>query len=141
MDVLVCFGVQASTVVACQQLIEAANGTDRLLKIVGCNVSETLQSFVGTGQRGGAFLNPSFQVGVKPAHFRFGVNTVVNMLTEGIEAGEFTSTIHPRVAAEVLDAGLARLQEPTALRTVGVTFAEAVEEFMTLFTDGIRADA
>ena len=75
------------------------------------------------------------------AHFRFGVNTVVNMLTEGIEAGEFTSTIHPRVAAEVLAAGLARLQEPTALRTVGVTFAEAVEEFMTLFTDGIRADA
>jgi AcrR family transcriptional regulator len=74
-------------------------------------------------------------------HFRFGINVVVGMLTEGIEAGEFAATIHPRVAAEVLDAGLARLQEPTALRTTGVTFAEAIEEFLTLFTDGIRAGA
>lgn len=72
------------------------------------------------------------------AHFHFAVDVVVTMLTEGIEAGEF-ARIHPRVAAEVLDAGLARLQEPTALRASGVTFAEGLEEFLTLFTDGIRA--
>jgi hypothetical protein len=27
------------------------------------------------------------------------------------------------------------------LRTTGVTFAEAIEDFLTLFTDGIRAGA
>lgn len=72
------------------------------------------------------------------AHFRYATNVVVTMLTEGIDAGEFAA-IHPRIAAEVLDAGLARLQEPAVLRTAGVTFAEALEEFLTIFTDGIRA--
>ncbi len=72
------------------------------------------------------------------AHFRFATNVVVAMLTEGIEAGEF-ARIHPRVAAEVLDAGLARLQEPAVLRTAGVSFAEALEEFLTFFADGLRS--
>lgn len=73
------------------------------------------------------------------AHFRYATNVVVAMLTAGVEAGEF-SRIHPWVAAEVLDAGLARLQQPAVLRTADVTFAEALEEFLTLFTNGIRAN-
>jgi AcrR family transcriptional regulator len=72
------------------------------------------------------------------AHFRYATNVVVTMLTDGIEAGEF-APIHPRIAAEVLDAGLARLQEPAVLRTANVSFAQALEEFLTMFTDGIRA--
>lgn len=74
------------------------------------------------------------------AHFRYATTLVAAMLSEGIAAGEF-APIHPRVAAEVLDAGLARLQEPSVLRTAEVTFAEALEEFLTLFTDGIRGTA
>jgi len=71
-------------------------------------------------------------------HFRFATTLAEHMLIEGIEAGEF-ARIHPRVAAEVLDAGVARLQDPAVLRTARVTFAEALEEFLTLFADGIRA--
>jgi len=73
------------------------------------------------------------------AHFRYATNVIVGLLTEGIDAGEFSAAIHPRVAAEAIDAGLARLQEPAVLRTAGVTFAEALEEFLIYFTDGIRA--
>ena len=72
------------------------------------------------------------------AHFRYATNLVAAMVSDGIEAGEFAA-IHAWVAAEVLDAGLARLQEPAVLRTAGVTFAEALEEFLTMFTAGIRA--
>ena len=72
------------------------------------------------------------------SHFRYAVSTVEAMLIVGIEAGEFRA-IHPRIAANALDAGLARLQQPAVLRTVGVSFAEALEEFLTFFTDGIRA--
>jgi AcrR family transcriptional regulator len=71
------------------------------------------------------------------AHFRYAINLIVAMLTDGIEAGEFRP-IHPRVAAEALDAGLARLQQPVVLRTADASYAESLEEFLTLFTDGIR---
>jgi AcrR family transcriptional regulator len=74
------------------------------------------------------------------SHFRYALSTVEAMLVVGIEAGEFRA-IHPRVAANALDAGVARLQQPAVLRTAGVSFAEALEEFLTLFTDGIRARA
>jgi AcrR family transcriptional regulator len=72
------------------------------------------------------------------SHFRFGAGVVASMLAEGMEAGVFAH-IHPRVAAEVLDAGIARLQDPSVLRQAGINFADAVEEFLTVFTDGIRS--
>lgn len=74
------------------------------------------------------------------AHFRYATNLVAGMLSDGIEAGEF-APIHPRVAAEALDAGIARLQRPAVLRTADVTFAVALEEFLTLFIDGLRRPA
>jgi len=71
------------------------------------------------------------------AHFRYAINLIVAMLIDGIEAGEFRP-IHPRIAAEVLDAALARLQQPVVLRTANATYAESLEEFLILFTDGIK---
>ncbi|HWC36382.1 MAG TPA: TetR/AcrR family transcriptional regulator [Mycobacteriales bacterium] len=73
-------------------------------------------------------------------HFRYAHGIVENMLLEGIGAGEFRP-IHPRIAAETFDAAMRRLLEPTVLRESGVSFAEAVAEYLTLFTDGIRAPA
>jgi AcrR family transcriptional regulator len=74
------------------------------------------------------------------AHFRYAHGIVESMLLEGINSGEFR-TIHPRIAAETFDAAMRRLLEPTVLRDSGVSFAEAVAEYLTLFTDGIRSPA
>lgn len=70
-------------------------------------------------------------------HFRYATSVVATMLAEGIDAGEFTD-VHPRLVAEVLDAGIARLQEPGVLRASGISLARALEEFLTLVADGIR---
>lgn len=71
------------------------------------------------------------------SHLRHATGVVADMIAAGIEAGEFAE-IHPRVAAEVLDAGLARLQDPAVLRTAGVSLAKGMEEYLTLYTDGIQ---
>lgn len=71
-------------------------------------------------------------------HFRYAHGIVEEMLMEGINSGEF-APIHPRIAAETFDAAMRRLLEPRVLRDSGVSFAAAVAEYLTLFTDGIRA--
>lgn len=72
------------------------------------------------------------------AHFRYARRTFETMLIAGIESGDF-APIHPRIAAETFDAGLQRLLDPQVLRSAEVSFAEALEEYLTLVTDGIRA--
>jgi AcrR family transcriptional regulator len=74
------------------------------------------------------------------AHFRYAHGTVETMLVEGIESGEF-SRLHPRIVSETSAAALQRLLDPDLLREAGVSFAEAVEEYLTLFTNGIRGSA
>ncbi|HUC04561.1 MAG TPA: TetR/AcrR family transcriptional regulator [Acidimicrobiales bacterium] len=71
------------------------------------------------------------------SHLQYAVRLVAVLLAEGMEAGEF-GDIHPFLAAEVLDAGLARLLDPGVLRTAGLTLVEALEELLTLFIDGLR---
>jgi AcrR family transcriptional regulator len=72
------------------------------------------------------------------SHFKYARSMVERMLVRGMETGEFRQ-IHPRITAETFDAALMRLLDPELLRDAGVSFAEAVEEYLTLFTDGIRA--
>ncbi|HEX3900575.1 MAG TPA: TetR/AcrR family transcriptional regulator [Mycobacteriales bacterium] len=72
------------------------------------------------------------------SHFKYARSMVERMLVRGMETGEFRE-IHPRITAETFDAALMRLLDPELLRDAGVSFAEAVEEYLTLFTDGIRA--
>lgn len=71
------------------------------------------------------------------AHFHYARGLLQEMLQQGMDTGEFT-TIHPQIAAETFDAALGRLLDPDVLRAAGVNFAEALEEYLTLFTDGIR---
>jgi AcrR family transcriptional regulator len=130
---------------------------DRLLRRVGRRAHEAATKGITHFDRLRAFLTEgvvhlhratvsfSQDVADDPAaqdlvssHFRYATTLAEQMLTEGIAAGEFTP-IHPRVAAQVLDAGVARLQDPAVLRAAKVTLAEALEEFLTLFADGIRA--
>jgi AcrR family transcriptional regulator len=72
------------------------------------------------------------------SHFKYARSMLERMLIRGMETGEFRQ-IHPRITAETFDAALMRLLDPELLRDAGVSFAEAVEEYLTLFTDGIRA--
>lgn len=72
------------------------------------------------------------------SHFRYARSMLERMLVKGMETGEFRE-IHPRITAETFDAALLRLLDPDVLRSAGISFAEAVEEYLTLFTDGIRA--
>lgn len=71
-------------------------------------------------------------------HFRFATHAVERMIAEGIAAGEFAQ-VHPQVAAQALEAGLHRMQDPEVLRALGVSMGEAFDELLTLFADGIRA--
>jgi AcrR family transcriptional regulator len=71
-------------------------------------------------------------------HFRYALGEVAAMLTQGMEEGEF-SNVHPILAAEMLDAGVVRLLDPRVLRAAGIGLADALEEFLTIFVDGIRA--
>jgi AcrR family transcriptional regulator len=71
------------------------------------------------------------------AHFRYAVGQVETMLADGIEAGKF-APLHPTLAAEILDAGIARLLDSEVLRSAGVSLSDGLEEFFNLFVDGLR---
>jgi AcrR family transcriptional regulator len=72
------------------------------------------------------------------SHFHYAIGEVAGLLQQGIEDGEFAN-FHPILVAEMLYAGVVRLLEPRVLRAAGVGLADALEEFLTLFLDGIRA--
>jgi AcrR family transcriptional regulator len=70
-------------------------------------------------------------------HFRYAVGEVAALLRQGVADGEFVH-INAVLAAELLDAGLARLQEPRVLQTAGISLSEALEQCLALFVDGLR---
>jgi AcrR family transcriptional regulator len=70
-------------------------------------------------------------------HFRYGLAVAAEMVAEGAEAGELVD-IHPALAAEILDAGVARLLEPGVLRRSGIGLADGLNEFLELFVQGVR---
>ncbi len=70
-------------------------------------------------------------------HFRYAVGEVTAMLSQGVADGEFAD-INAVLAAELLNAGLTRLQDPHVLQAAGVSLSEALEQCLTLFVDGLR---
>jgi AcrR family transcriptional regulator len=72
-------------------------------------------------------------------HFRYAVGEVTAMLSQGIADGEFAD-INAVLAAELLNAGLARLQDPRVLEAAGVNLSEALEQCLALFVDGLRLE-
>ena len=70
-------------------------------------------------------------------HFRYAVGEVAAMLSQGIADGEFAD-INAVLAAELLNAGLARLQDPHVLQSAGLSLSEALEQCLALFVDGLR---
>jgi AcrR family transcriptional regulator len=72
------------------------------------------------------------------AHFHYARGLFEGLLRQGMQTGEFHK-VNPVIAAETFDAALERLLDPQVLRAAKVSFAEALEEYLTLFTDGLRA--
>jgi AcrR family transcriptional regulator len=70
-------------------------------------------------------------------HFRYAVGEVTAMLNQGIADGEFAD-INAALAAELLNAGLARVQDSEVLQVAGVSLSEALEQCLSLFVDGLR---
>ena len=70
------------------------------------------------------------------SHYRAGTETVRRLVEEGIAAGAFRD-VHPQLVAEIFDAGLERISEPQVLRTSGATFAEAMDELMSVVLNGL----
>ena len=72
-------------------------------------------------------------------HFRYAASMTERLVDEGVQSGLFRS-VHTRIVAEILDAGIVRLGEPAVLRAAGITFAEALSEFLSVVTDGLVSD-
>jgi AcrR family transcriptional regulator len=55
----------------------------------------------------------------------------------GIEAGEFSSDLSPRLVAEALDGAMSRLRESRFLKEQGMDLGEAFQQLSTLFRRGL----
>ena len=69
-------------------------------------------------------------------HFRYAASLTEALVEEGVETGVFRA-VHARIVAEILDASIERLGEPDLLRVAGLTYAQALSEFLQVITDGL----
>lgn len=69
-------------------------------------------------------------------HFRYATRFVQRLVDEGIAAGAFRP-VHALVVAEVISAGIERVEDPGVLRAAGITFAEAMDELLSMVVNGI----
>jgi AcrR family transcriptional regulator len=58
-----------------------------------------------------------------------------DVIEDGIASGQFRP-MHARIAADVINAGLARIRDPEVLREAGVTPQQAVAELLALILRG-----
>lgn len=70
------------------------------------------------------------------SHYEFAASVLGGVIQDGIDRGVFRE-VHAQLVAQVLDAGVARLQEPRVLRATGVTEADAFEELTSIILHGI----
>jgi AcrR family transcriptional regulator len=69
-------------------------------------------------------------------HYRFARSVCASLIEDGIRQGSFRP-VDPRVAAEILYAGLSRLQEPDVVTLTGHTVAEAMDQTFELIMFGL----
>lgn len=69
-------------------------------------------------------------------HYRFATSVCAHLIQEGVDQGAFRG-IDPQLAAEVIYAGLDRLQEPEVLQLTGHTNAEAIQQMIDLIVYGL----
>lgn len=63
---------------------------------------------------------------------------LVAVIDAGVRQGAFRR-VHPRLVAEAILGIVARLQEPTVLGALGISYDEAARQITAVFLDGIRA--
>lgn len=68
-------------------------------------------------------------------HYRFATSIIAHLIQDGVDRGTFGG-IDAQLAAEVIYAGLERLQQPEILQRTGHTNAEAIQQMINLITYG-----
>ncbi|MDY7105979.1 MAG: TetR/AcrR family transcriptional regulator [Actinomycetota bacterium] len=76
---------------------------------------------------------------VMAAHHRYASAIMAEIIDEGIARGRF-HPLRAAVVAEIVDAAFERLQDPTILRDLGISFEDATEELTVLLARGLAAD-
>jgi AcrR family transcriptional regulator len=71
------------------------------------------------------------------SHQRYFISHLRTLVEAGIEAGEFSSDIDPRLAAEALDGAMSRLRESRFLRENDMAVREALQQLSKLFRRGL----
>lgn len=72
-------------------------------------------------------------------HYRFATSVVAQLVQDGVDGGSLRGT-NPHLVAEVLNAGLVRLQDPDVLRLAGVSNADAMQQLFDLVVYGLTQD-
>lgn len=130
---------------------------DRLLRRMGSHAHAQLRKYNDPIQRVESFmgaaiseiraLSLSFAEDVErhaaarrlmTAHYEFATDVLGGVIQDGIDQGVFRP-VHARLVAQLLDAAVARLQEPRALRMVGLPESETMEELTSIILHGIIA--
>jgi AcrR family transcriptional regulator len=91
---------------------------------------------IGTRFRSDVARYPSVQRLIG-AHFRYAGALIEDALDAGVAAGVFRP-VNVQVLTEIIDASLARLQEPELLEATGMTFDECVAELLDLIEHALR---
>ena len=122
---------------AIERVSQAAGPTERVVAFVGTTAGELRRITARFGED----LHRRPAVGrLFEAHYRYAVAVLMKILDEGVAAGEFQS-LHSRVIAEVIDAATQRLLSPELLQETGLTYEDAVAEFIVLLEGGLALHA
>jgi AcrR family transcriptional regulator len=73
-------------------------------------------------------------------HFRYATAIIALLIDDATEQGQFRP-VRSEVVAEIVDAALARFQDPEMLRRLNIDFEDAVTEIMTLLRYGLAPPA
>ena len=71
-------------------------------------------------------------------HYRYAMGRLQRLVDEAMQAGALRDS-DPRLVAEVMDAALARVQDPAVMRAYGLNVVAASEAVVRLLLDGVRA--
>lgn len=73
-------------------------------------------------------------------HYHFATSVVARLIQDGIDRGQLRG-VNPQLVAEVLYAGLDRLQEPAVLRLTRLNNAKAIQQLFDLLVYGLAQSA
>jgi AcrR family transcriptional regulator len=129
---------------------------DRLLQRMGRSAhqrlrelsdpSERIQFFVGAGSAEIRSISIPFAEDIRnfaparrlfDAHYEFAASILADLIQDGIDRGAFRE-VQPYLVAQLVEAGLARMQDPRVLRRLSGSEAESFDELTGIILRGIE---